>query len=104
MLRAFPGEDEQTERSGGLPRATEIRLGAFFAGVNPAGLSEQDIQWLRRRVITTIVDLRCGGSWRVSRTRSGPARFSIPHCPLVGSASKLPQLEADIGRAYFEAM
>ena len=72
MLRRIPlGKMNNLRDLGGYPAGDGVTVWErFLRGDNPAGLSEQDIQWLRERDITTIVDLRSGRNWRVSRTSS----------------------------------
>ena len=106
MLRRIPlGKMNNLRDLGGYPAGDGVTVWErFLRGDNPAGLSEQDIQWLRERDITTIVDLRSGEELaRQPDQLRGQPGFLYHHCPLVG-IEKLPNLEADIGRAYFEAM
>ena len=62
MLRRIPlGKMNNLRDLGGYPAGDGVTVWErFLRGDNPAGLSEQDIQWLRERDITTIVDLRSG--------------------------------------------
>lgn len=106
MLRRIPlGKMNNLRDLGGYPAGDGVTVWErFLRGDNPTGLSEQDIQWLRERDITTIVDLRSGEELaRQPDQLRGQPGFLYHHCPLVG-IEKLPNLEADIGRAYFEAM
>ena len=106
MLRRIPlGKMNNLRDLGGYPAGDGVTVWErFLRGDNPTGLSEQDIQWLRERDITTIVDLRSGEELaRQPDQLRGQPGFLYHHCPLVG-IEKLPNLEADIGRAHFEAM
>ena len=80
MLRRIPlGKMNNLRDLGGYPAGDGVTVWErFLRGDNPAGLSEQDIQWLRERDITTIVDLRSGEELARQPDQLRPARFSIP--------------------------
>lgn len=107
MLRRIPlGKLCNLRDLGGYPTA-DRRITAWerlLRADNPVGLSEPDVQWLLDRNITTIVDLRT-----LEETRRAPDQlasrpeFSYHHIPFVG-IEKLPNLESDVGLAYFNAL
>lgn len=106
MLRRIPlGEMCNLRDLGGYPAGGGATVWErFLRGDNPAGLSQANIQWLLDRNITTIVDLRSDEELaRQPDQLAGLEGFEYHHCPLVG-IEKLPNLEADIGRGYFNAM
>ena len=106
MLRRIPlGKMNNLRDLGGYPAGDgHTAWERFLRGDNPLGLSHRDIRWLLDRDITTVVDLRSGEELsRQPDQLSTYPEFTYHHCPLVGM-EKLPNLEADIGRAYFDAM
>lgn len=104
MLRRIPlGEMNNLRDLGGYPtgdgRVTVWER--FLRGDNPTGLSQRDLDWLLERGITTVVDLRSGEEVeRKPDQLSSCPGFDYHHIGLVGG-DVLPNLEADIGRAYF---
>lgn len=107
MLRHIPlGNMYNLRDLGGYPASDrrETAWERFLRADNPMGLSEADIQWLLDRNVTTILDLRT-----VEETQRAPdqlasrSEFSYHHVPFVG-IDKLPNLEADVGMAYFNAL
>lgn len=107
MLRHIPlGNMYNLRDLGGYPTSDrrETAWERFLRADNPMGLSESDIQWLLDRNITTVLDLRT-----VEETQRSPDQlasrpeFTYHHIPFVG-IDKLPNLEADVGLAYFNAL
>ena len=104
MLRRIPlGEMNNLRDLGGYPTGGG-RVAVwerFLRGDNPAGLSQRDLDWLLERGITTVIDLRSGEEVeRKPDQLSSCPGFDYHHIGLVGG-DVLPNLEADIGRAYF---
>lgn len=91
---------------GGYP-ALEGHVTAWerlLRGDNPAGLTETEIRWLLDREITTIVDLRSDEETvRKPDQLATHPDFHYFHSPLLGG-ERLPNLEADVARAYFNTL
>ena len=107
MLRRIPlGSMKNLRDMGGLP----VPGGGCTAwerllrGDNPENLSEQDLNWLLERNITTVIDLRSAPEVeRHPDQLSGTPGFRYLHLPLV-AGDKLPNTEADVGAGYFRAL
>jgi len=107
MLRRIPlGKMMNLRDLGGypLPGGGHTAWGRVLRGDNPSGLTEAELQWLRDRAITTVVDLRSAQELerRPDQLRDCPG-FTYWHVPLVGG-ERLPNLEADVGKSYFEML
>lgn len=107
MLRRIPlGSMKNLRDMGGLP----VPGGGCTAwerllrGDNPEHLSEPDLNWLRERGITTVIDLRSAPEVeRHPDQLSAAPGFHYLHMPLV-AGDKLPNTEADVGAGYFRAL
>lgn len=107
MLRRIPlGKMLNLRDLGGYPLQSGGRTawGRMLRGDNPSELSPADLQWLLDREITTDIDLRSVGEveHRPDQLAAEPG-FFYHHIPLVGG-ERLPNLEADVGRSYFEML
>ena len=104
MLRRIPlGEMNNLRDLGGSPAAGGrcTAWETFLRGDDPSGLSDGDLAWLLERDITTVIDLRSGEEVaRKPDQLSACPGFDYHHVALAGG-EMLPNLEADIGRAYF---
>lgn len=103
MLRRIPlGNMYNLRDLGGYSAARRITaFERFLRGDVPAQLTEADLDWLRVRGITTVIDLRSGGE--IERNPDQLATtpgFCYHNIPLVG-VDHLPELEEDMGLAYF---
>lgn len=107
MLRRIPlGTMLNLRDLGGYPIAGGgcTAWGRMLRGDNPAGLSDEDLQWLLDREITTVIDLRSAGELeRKPDQLSADPNFFYHHIPMVGG-ERLPNLEQDVGRSYFEML
>ncbi len=107
MLRRIPlGKMLNLRDLGGypLPGGGCTVWGRMLRGDNPAGLSPADLQWLLDREITTDIDLRSAGELERCPDQLAAERgFFYHHIPLVGG-ERLPNLEKDVGRSYFEML
>ena len=107
MLRRIPlGTMLNLRDLGGYPIAGGgcTAWGRMLRGDNPAGLSDEDLQWLLDREITTVIDLRSAGELeRKLDQLSADPNFFYHHIPMVGG-ERLPNLEQDVGRSYFEML
>ncbi len=107
MLRRIPlGEMMNLRDLGGypLPDGGHTAWRRFLRGDLPRGLREEDFQWLRDREITTVIDLRSGEeAARFPDPLAQAPGFSYHHVSMVGG-ERLPNLEKDVGRSYFEML
>lgn len=107
MLRRIPlGNMMNLRDLGGypLPDGGCTAWGQVLRGDNPKGFTDQEIQWLRDQGITTLLDLRSVQEAQryPDELRDCPG-FTYWNVPLVGG-ERLPNLEADVGKSYFEML
>lgn len=107
MLRHIPlGKMHNLRDLGGYPAAGGHMTAweRLLRGDNPQGLTEEDLQWLLRREITTVIDLRSAAELEQTPDQlSTVPEFAYFHCPLL-SGDQMPNLEEDVGRGYFHAL
>lgn len=80
------------------------RWGRILRGDNPLGLTDKDADWLRERDITTVIDLRSREEveCKPDELRALPG-FVYHLIPLTGG-ERLPNLEEDVPKSYFEML
>lgn len=107
MLRRIPlGNMMNLRDLGGYPvtGGGQTAWRHILRGDLPNGLTETDLQWLRDRDITTVIDLRSGEeAKRFPDQLAAAPGFFYHHISMVGG-EKLPNLEEDVGKSYFEML
>lgn len=107
MLRHIPlGGMYNLRDLGGYPvtGGGETAWERMLRGDNPEHLTEEDIQWLLERDITTVVDLRSEAEVGHKPDQlSGVQGFSYLNCPLL-ETDRMPNLENDVGAGYFRVL
>ena len=107
MLRHIPlGGMYNLRDLGGYPvtGGGETAWERMLRGDNPEHLTEEDIQWLLERDITTVVDLRSEAEVGHKPDQlSGVQGFSYLNCPLL-EPDRMPNLENDVGAGYFRVL
>lgn len=107
MLRRIPlGKMNNLRDLGGYPAGdggTTV-WERLLRGDVPTGFSEEDIDWLLERDITTVVDLRHDDEteYRPDELKFIPG-FTYHHCNLAGGGL-LPNSEADVAAGYFRML
>lgn len=108
MLRHIPlGGMYNLRDLGGypVPGGGETLWEKLLRGDNPEHLTEEDLQWLLDRDITTVIDLRSEAETRRKPDQlSSQPDFYYFHCPLLSEGDGMPNLETDVGQGYFRML